>query len=75
MIMLKLSKLHLQVKPPLLIFCFLVRIDMLDPFDFLLPDLVLTIKVTKKCWIYTMIAKVSVEHNTTIFKRKTNPIL
>ena len=69
MITLKLSKLHLQVQPPLLIFCFLVRIDMLDPFDFLLSDLVLTIKVPKKSCIDTVITKVPMEHNTSLLQR------
>ena len=75
MISLKLKKLLLKVQSPLFIFLLLLRINLLDPFYLLLPYLILTINFTKESWIDTMVAKVPMEHNTSLLPRETYPIL
>jgi len=69
MVTFQFKKLLLKVQPPLLIFFLLVRIDVLDPFNLLLPNLVLTIKFPKKSWVDAMIPKVSMKHNTSLLQR------
>ena len=54
---------------------FFIRIDVLDPFDFLFLDLVLKIKFSKKGWVDAMIPKMPMKHYAAFLQRQAYPVM
>ena len=69
------GNIRLQVLAPLLIFGFFSRINMLYKLDFLTFNFMLLIKLPQQCWINTVISKMSMEENATLFEWSTYPVM